>query len=115
MLSTRQETRKGKPHLGVLLSTLLAELQRKIVSDIGGKALGVRDVPPARPGSAPGSRSSSPRSPTVDTEATGLQAPAAHPAAEGVDRSQVGRVRRQVDELMEGIRPSLLAWIRSAV
>lgn len=112
--STRRETRKGKPHLGVLLSTLLAERQREIVSNIGGEII-VRPVPPARPRSAPGSRPSSPPTPTVDTKATGSRATAANPAVEGVGRSQVGRVKRQVDELMAGIRPSLLAWIRSAV
>jgi hypothetical protein len=42
-------------------------------------------------------------------------ATAAKASTGGVDRSQAGRVRRQVDELMEGIRPLLLDWVRGAV
>ncbi len=114
MYSSGQDVGQSKPngHLGVLLSTLLAERQRNIVSNVGSKALAVQPSPPARSKSAPGSWPSSPPSPTAET---GSQATSPQPATRGVDRSQVGRIRRQVDELMEGIRPPLLAWIRSSV
>ena len=96
-------------HLGVLLSTLLADRQKTVVANVGKL---VPAPPTARPKSAPAVVGG--RHATVEAAATEAERPAGRGEG-GVDRSQVGRVRRQVDELMDAIRPSLLTWTRSAV
>ena len=102
----------GSSHLGVLLSTLLADRQKLVVANVGKR---VPVPPPERSESAPTMPGG--RHATVETAApeAATQQLAGGREQGGVDRSQVGRVRRQVDEMMDAIRPSLLTWTRSAV